>query len=83
MRFVDYLMNQVISFFQDPSSLHEFDRPKTGAFNYNHLTFTEKNIKNMIANFVQPFFNKIIITGENINVSFNSFPYQEAIPINI
>lgn len=76
MRFIDYLTNQIILFLMNPNSLHKFEGLKRGPYVYDYLNMTEKEVKNIIKDCIQPFFTKILINAKNLNVAFNSFPYQ-------
>lgn len=83
-RFVDYLLNQIIGFILAPHSLHKFDGPKRGPFLYeNNTYFTEKEIREFVADSLQPFFTKMFINAYDLGVTFNSFPHLEGIDFEI
>lgn len=48
LRFIDFLTNQVILFIMEPFSLHKYDSPNRGPFEFAYMNFTEKEIKKMI-----------------------------------
>jgi len=74
-RFFDYMFNQIIGFILAPHSLHRFDGPRRGPFLYQYgQTMTEKEVREFIADTLQPFFTKMFINASNLTVQFNSFP---------
>jgi hypothetical protein len=77
-RFVDYLFNQIIAFILAPHSLHKFDGPRRGPYLYQYSqSMTEKEVREIISDALQPFFTKMLINAYNLTVKFNSFPKLE------
>lgn len=76
LRFVDYLTNQIILFILEPFSLHKFDSPHRGHFDFGALNFTEEEVKKILYECVYPCFTHLNMRATNLVVNFNSHPHD-------